>query len=57
MNDLIKRIEKEISTTETELIMRSCNDGWWNKFMEEKLSELKKKLEELRNDNNNLLDS
>ena len=57
MNDLIKRIEKEISTTETELIMRSCNDGWWNKFMEEKLSELKKKLEELKNDNNNLLDS
>ena len=57
MNDLIKRIEKEILTTETELIMRSRNDGWWNKFMEEKLSELKKKLEELRNDNNNLLDS
>lgn len=57
MNELRQKIEREIILTETELIMGSCNDGWWNKFMEEKLLELKKKLEEIKNDNNNLLDS
>lgn len=57
MSELRKKIENEIKITETELIMKSCNDGWWNKFMEEKLLELKKKLEDLKNDNDNLLDT
>lgn len=57
MSELRKKIENEIKITETELIMKSCNDGWWNKFMEEKLLELKKKLEDLKNDNDSLLDT
>ena len=57
MSELRKKIENEIKITETEQIMKSCNDSWWNKFMEEKLLELKKKLEDLENDNDNLLDT
>lgn len=57
MSELRKKIENKIKITETEQIMKSCNDSWWNKFMEEKLLELKKKLEDLENDNDNLLDT
>lgn len=39
-----KDIKKEIFKTKVELSMSNANDGWWNKFMEEKLKKLKKLL-------------
>lgn len=48
-----KQIESEIEKTKTEITMSNMNDGWWNKFMEEKLEKLKKLLED---DNNRVFD-
>lgn len=39
-----KEIEDEIKKTETELTMSDMNDGWWNKYMMDKLEKLKKQL-------------
>lgn len=47
-----KEIEQEIKKTETEITMSDMNDGWWNKYMEEKLEKLKKLLED---DNSGIL--
>ena len=38
----LKELEKEIFKTESELAMSDSNDGWWNKYMKEKLEKLKK---------------
>jgi hypothetical protein len=48
-----KEIEQEIKKTETEITMSDMNDGWWNKYMEEKLKKLKKLLED---DNSRVFD-
>ena len=55
MSELRQKIKSEIQKTKTELIMSYTNDGWWNMFMEEKLKELEKKLKEIDNDNNRIL--
>jgi len=52
----IEKIKEEINRTRVELIMSGCSDGWWNKYMEEKLITLEDKLKELNNDNNRILD-
>lgn len=48
-----KDIEKEIQKTESEIAMHNSNDGWWNKYMVDKLERLKNLL---NNDNNRDID-
>jgi hypothetical protein len=48
-------IHKEIRKTEVEIVMSGYNDGWWTRYMIEKLEKLKKLLN--NNDNNNILDT
>lgn len=55
MNELKQKIKSEIKKTKTELIMSYSNDGWWNKFMEQKLKELEEKLKKIDNDNDRIL--
>ena len=47
MNEEIKKIKLEIDKTKRELIMSNRNDGWWIRFMKEKLLELEDKLKKL----------
>ena len=47
-------IHKEIQKTEIEIVMSGYNDGWWTRYMIEKLEKLKKLL---NNDNDNLLNT
>lgn len=49
-----EEILKEITKVKTELSMSNANDGWWNIYMEKKLENLKKKLEDV---NNNILNT
>jgi len=48
-------IHKEIRKTEIEIVMSGYNDGWWTRYMIEKLEKLKKLLN--NNDNNNILNT
>ena len=41
-----KEIKKEIEKVKTEITMSKMNDGWWNKYMMDKLEKLEKQLKD-----------
>lgn len=41
-----KDLEKEIEKVKTEIAMSDMNDGWWNKYMLDKLKKLEKQIKD-----------
>jgi len=53
-----EKILKELAEVNQELIMSQYNDGWWNKYMEERKDILEKLLTQIeKDDNDNILDT